>query len=81
MTFTVSSLEDADHEPSLHIAHAAAHSSGGIILHILPIEQMSAKELSISRAKRREAVIANPHPHLLKVADSSLGGEIIGVAQ
>jgi len=81
MTFTVSPIEDADHEPSLHVEHIAARSSGGIVLHMIPNEQMSAKELSTSLAKRREAVATNPHTHFLKVVDSSLGGQIIGIAQ
>jgi len=80
MTFTVSPLEDADHEPSLHVAHIALRSSGGIILHMNPNEQMSAKELSTSLATRREVVATNPQSYFLKVVDSSLGGKIIGIA-
>lgn len=81
MTFTLSPLEDADHELSLHLAHITSRSGGGIVLQMIPHEHMSAKELSTSLANRHETVSTNPHSHFLKVVDSSLGGKIIGIAQ
>jgi hypothetical protein len=67
MTFTVSTLEDADTNPPCTSRTPLPTAVAAFILHIIPIEQMSAKELSISLAKRREAVTTNRHTHLLKV--------------